>query len=75
MDPKLVEQAKNLAEVRLEQQNMSDEMISKNMEIIDTMFQPIPLAALVLFVTLLSVLIIGAILGFFLKKERNVFDV
>jgi ABC-type dipeptide/oligopeptide/nickel transport system permease component len=70
-----VEQAKNLAEVRLEQQNMSDEMISKNMEIIDTMFQPIPLAALVLFVTLLSVLIIGAILGFFLKKERNVFDV
>jgi hypothetical protein len=74
-DPKLMEQAKHMAEVRLEQQNMSDEMIAKNMEIMDILFQPLPLAAMVIFVTLLSTLIIGAILGFFLKKDRNVFDV
>jgi hypothetical protein len=74
MDPSLLEKMKNVAEARLESQGQSDEAIEQAMKIMDFMMEPIPLAMVTLISSLFFSALIGGILGFFLKNEKDVFS-
>jgi hypothetical protein len=74
MDPTMFEIQKNRMEIEFEKKGLSDAQIEESMKMMDKMFQPFPMAIIVFITVFLSMLFIGAIMGFFLKREKPVFD-
>ena len=74
MDPTLFDLQKNRMEVELENKRLDDAQIEQSMKMVNVMLEPVPMAIMIIITIFISMVVIGAIMGFFLKKEKDVFD-
>ena len=70
-DPSITEKMKDILEYQLEKQNMDGETYERALELGQMFINPWFLGTVTVISSLISALIAGAILGFFLKKEKD----
>jgi uncharacterized membrane protein len=73
LDPEILNKTLLMMEAELERKNAGERETEAALEIISKIMKPVPLSLFVLFFSILSASIVGAILGFFLKREKSIF--
>lgn len=73
-NPAILETIRNQMELQMENQGQSEEIIEKSLEMMEMFLQPGFLILISIISLLLMHLVVGAIMGLFLKKERSIFE-